>query len=110
MNTKVSTGLEAVDLFDSQKSLHIFHQEFGAKEDFDGGTLSDVPLMRHTRWFSFRNNGVIEVKEQVQIVNELTKIMLLDENGISVGEAIPREISTPTQMSGRQMRSVGMNY
>ena len=63
MHTKVLTGLEAVDLFDSQNQLHICCQEFGAREEFVGGTLSNVPIMQSPRWFSFGNNRVIEVKE-----------------------------------------------
>ena len=93
IHTKVLSGLKAVDLFDSQNNLHICCQEFGSKEDLLGGTLSNVSIMRYLRWFSFRNNRVIEVKEQVQIVNELTGSMPLDETGISVDDVIPRKTS-----------------
>jgi hypothetical protein len=50
------TGFDGVDLMNQKNNLGICYQQWGKREAFPRGTLSDAPLMREPRWFKFGNN------------------------------------------------------
>ena len=70
--TQVFTGFDGVDLMNQNNNLGICYQQWGKREAFPRGTLSDAPLMREPRWFKFGNNCKIEVAMQIEIAKELT--------------------------------------
>ena len=69
--TKVSTGVDAVDLRDQHNNAtRVCYQTWGAKEEFQSGTLGGT-ITRQPFWFKFGKTCVIEVKEQIEIAKEL---------------------------------------
>ena len=68
-----NTGLgQEFDLSVQDNGLGICYQACGKFEEFPGGELSSEPKQRRPRWFHFGSDFPIEVKQQIQIVNQLT--------------------------------------
>ena len=60
-----------MDLINQNNNIRIWYQQWGNRELFAKGTLSDDPLVRKPRWFKFGNNCKIEVGQQIEIAKEL---------------------------------------
>ena len=68
-----ATGISAVDLRIQDNDLHVCYQKFGRTELFKGGTLLDGDgFLRQPRWFHLGTEFPLLVKQQLQIVNQLT--------------------------------------
>jgi len=66
-----STGFDGVDLSEEGNAFGIYYQECGRKEEFSRGYLVEEPRIRPARWFKIGHICNIEVREQLDIANEL---------------------------------------
>ena len=97
--TQVFTGFDGVDLMNQNNNIGICYQQWGKREAFSRGTLSDAPLMREPRWFKFGNNCKIEVVEQIEIGRELI-------GDVTLGDALDDPAAIPMYIAKRRKESL----
>ena len=79
-NTFVATGIDMADLEDKNNSLNIYYQKRG-REQFKRGVINeDDEIARLARWFNFGNIAEISLEEQIEIANQLTGNIPINES------------------------------
>ena len=84
-------------------NIGICYQQWGKREVFSRGTLSDAPLMREPRWFKFGKNCNIEVGKQIEIGKELA-------GDVALGNAIDDPVAIPMHIAKRRKESYAKFY